>query len=291
MADRIKGQKNNDPVIWIRPNMIKTPLLNHYEKMVYLVLKTYANNETSRAFPSHNTIAKYAGISKTTVKEAIKGLVDKGIIQKEYRYREDSGQTSNIYTLMDSKEIWESATVEEIKRASAETEVERSIRILKKAGYSIKKEPSVATDQSSTDSTFSENNDNTISNNNNSEENRMSRYDLDEIKTLYNYELIKNMPGIYPEDLDAVVNILFDVLNTSKKEIRVAGENKDSMVVISKLMKLTPDEIGYAIEQFNSQKKEIKNVRAYMLTLLYNAKEQYALYITNRVNVDMHNGQ
>lgn len=61
------------------------------------------------------------------------------------------------------------------------------------------------------------------------------------------------------------------------------------MVVISKLMKLDYSEIMYAIDKFAEQTERIKNPTAYMLTLLYNAKEQMNLDITNQVQHDMYN--
>lgn len=61
------------------------------------------------------------------------------------------------------------------------------------------------------------------------------------------------------------------------------------MVVISKLMKLDYSEIMYAIDKFAEQTERIKNPTAYMLTLLYNAKEQINLDITNQVQHDMYN--
>ena len=59
------------------------------------------------------------------------------------------------------------------------------------------------------------------------------------------------------------------------------------MVVIGKLMKLTSFEIMYAIGQNNKQTGKINNPTAYMLTLLYHAKEQMHLDVTNQVRYDM----
>ena len=81
-----------------------------------------------------------------------------------------------------------------------------------------------------------------------------------------------------------MITILYDTLNTTKKTIRIAGENLPAMVVIGKLMKLTRDEILYSIRMFNESVSEIKNHRAYMLTILYRAKEQYALNIQNQIS-------
>lgn len=54
---------------------------------VYSYLKTYMNKDTYEAFPSMETIAKDAGISKPTVNKAIKHLVANGdiTVRKEGR--------------------------------------------------------------------------------------------------------------------------------------------------------------------------------------------------------------
>ncbi len=61
------------------------------------------------------------------------------------------------------------------------------------------------------------------------------------------------------------------------------------MIVIGKLMKLDYSEIMYCIEKYSEQTERIKNPTAYMLTLLYNAKEQMNLDIANQVQHDMYN--
>ena len=82
-------------------------------------------------------------------------------------------------------------------------------------------------------------------------------------------------------------NILYDVLNTSKQNIRVGGEEKPAMVVVSKLMKLTYSGIVYVIEKYKEQTNRINNPNSYILTMLYKAEEQMNLDIINQVQHDM----
>lgn len=44
----------------------------------------------------------------------------------------------------------------------------------------------------------------------------------------------------------------------------------------------------YAIDKYTGQTERIKNPTAYMLTLLYNAREQMRLDITNQVQHDLY---
>jgi predicted transcriptional regulator len=50
-------------------------------------------------------------MSERTVRRALNDLIDEGMIIKESRYRENGGQSSNLYTLIDSNE---SANIESI---------------------------------------------------------------------------------------------------------------------------------------------------------------------------------
>ena len=85
------------------------------------------------------------------------------------------------------------------------------------------------------------------------------------------------------------MEILYDTLNTDKPAIRINGEDKPTLVVTSKLMRLDKGSIIYAIEKYQERTNRIKNPRSYMLAILYNALEQYILDVTNQVQHDMHN--
>ena len=100
--------------------------------------------------------------------------------------------------------------------------------------------------------------------------------------------MLKARP-LYKDNIDAIINILYDTLNTKKETIRVQGEDKPATMVISKLMKLDYEDILYVIDRFNAQTERIKSPTSYMLTLLYKAKEQMSLDITNQVQHDMYN--
>lgn len=65
--------------------------------LLYLIDRT--NNEQT-CFPAVPTIGRELHISISTVKRAMRELVEKGYVKKESRFREGNrGQTSNLYTL------------------------------------------------------------------------------------------------------------------------------------------------------------------------------------------------
>lgn len=116
----------------------------------------------------------------------------------------------------------------------------------------------------------------------------IERYTLEQILILYDYDVMISDNPYQKHDIDSVMSILHTNLNTTKPTIRIGGEDKPSMAVISKLMKLTYSGIMYAIEKFKEQTERIKNPTSYMLTLLYNAEEQRNLDIANQVQHDMY---
>lgn len=127
-------------------------------------------------------------------------------------------------------------------------------------------------------------------NNNNSDVNKSTtnapksqteRYTMQDLEDLYEYDcLIRRNPD-QKTDIDIVFNILYDTLNTTRPTIRVGGEDKPTMVVIGRLTKLQPDDLLFAIDNYHEQTDRIKNVRGYLLTLLYHAREQSYLDLMN----------
>lgn len=71
--------------------------------LIYLIDRS---NTDLTCFPAIPTMAEQLHISVSTVKRALKELVDAGFLQKENRFRENNrGQTSNLYTLIFQEEV------------------------------------------------------------------------------------------------------------------------------------------------------------------------------------------
>ena len=60
--------------------------LTSQEKLIFVVLRSFANPHTNVVFPSRKTIAKLASVSVSSVKRSINKLVEKGYLIKEKRY-------------------------------------------------------------------------------------------------------------------------------------------------------------------------------------------------------------
>ena len=290
---RIKSATDQRRFTLVYNDFLESDILNYYEKMVFIALKKFADNDTMRAFPSLKTIHGITGISLSQVRRSIEHMEQLGVISVEHRTDKEKGHQSNIYTLYDYAEIWKvdssnddvAAVVDEISEA-------KLIAELKARGYTVTKEKEPDTlqaDQSDNESSTQLNQFDIVNTTINSKESQeVERYSLVEIRAYYEYDIMVNVIPFAKNDIDSVMDILHTYLNTTKKTIRIGGDDKPAMVVISKLMKLTYSEIMYAIDKFKEQTDRIKNPTAYMLTLLYNSKEQMNLDITNQVQHDMY---
>lgn len=68
--------------------------LPHRARAVYMYLKDRAGKGRD-CWPAVNTIASDLQLSRSTVKRALNDLVSAGLIEKEFRYRENRSHTSN----------------------------------------------------------------------------------------------------------------------------------------------------------------------------------------------------
>lgn len=69
--------------------------------MFYLVNRS---NKELTCFPAIPRIAKETGMSERTVQRALKELCEEGYLEKIQRYRENGGQSSNLYLLLMKEE-------------------------------------------------------------------------------------------------------------------------------------------------------------------------------------------
>lgn len=278
---------------------------NIYQKMVYMTLKKFADSN-NQCFPSLKKIASVVKISKRKVQETLKELRDKFLIGIKNRFKPDGGRTSNLYTIYDVAGLWNadneketaspkttSTTLGEKSVLKTETETTSDNTTIKEAtvvseaeaeeDIEIKKEePTSASTQStdvSTNKSLTSSNDTTLQ----AESQPLEKYPLNWIKERFEYNIMLNDDPSLQKDIDAIMDILYTALNTTKSTLRINGEDKPPMVIIGKLMKLTKEDIEYVIDRFKEQADKIKNHTAYLLTMLYHAPEQRHLYEQNNL--------
>lgn len=284
---KIKANTDQRPFSIIYHDFLESELLDtHYQKLVYIYLKKFADSN-NQCFPSTKTLAKLTKISVNKVKTTLTELEQKGVISKENRTRPDGGKSSNIYTLYDYSKIWKAGSSEESKEIASklvnlsDVSTEALIAELNKRD---KKKESKSCSPAKVNKDIDTSN--IYSNNTSKTDKSQEKYSMEQIKIFFDYDLLVFNP-VYKDLGEVVIDILYDVLNTTKDTIRVQGENKLANAVVGKLMKLDYEDIQYAIDKYMAHNEPVKNTKAYLLTLLYNAREQLKLEITNKVACDL----
>lgn len=95
-------------------------------------------------------------------------------------------------------------------------------------------------------------------------------------------------------DLDRVnemVEIMLDAVCSTNPTIRINGEDMPQQVVKSRFLKLNSSHIEYVLHAMDECPLDIRNIRAYMLTTLYNAPLTMDNYYSALVNHDMNSGR
>ena len=93
------------------------------------------------------------------------------------------------------------------------------------------------------------------------------------------------------EDVDELVELIVEVMMMSEDSmIRIAGVEKPVALVKSRFMKLNYSHIEYVLFCLNRNTTKVGNIKAYLLTALYNAPATINSYYQAEVNHDMYGG-
>lgn len=289
MSDKIRTISDQRSFTMVYNDFLRSSVLTPNERIIFIYLKMHAGSSTGKSFPSLATLSSETGLSKSTVQRCLAEMQDKGVIKVTHR-QGSSGNRSNLYTLRDNARLWQAKDRSEMQTIASEIEENEMIKYLQSRGYEIiKKEPSSTADQSQDEDPITKQNNIVLNNNTATEpEKQDEEYPLDKLRELYGYDVLVKERHCAVEDVDAVMEILHDILNSTRPKIRIGGEDKPSQVVKGKLLKLGYAEVDYSIRQYNSVTDRINNPKAYILAILFGSKEQLNLDIGNQVKHDMY---
>lgn len=89
------------------------------------------------------------------------------------------------------------------------------------------------------------------------------------------------------EKVDELTAIMLDVVCSTSSTVRVNGEDMPQEIVKSRFLKLNSSHIDYVLTALKKNTSEVRNIRAYLITALYNAPTTIDSYYTAWVNHDM----
>ena len=99
-----------------------------------------------------------------------------------------------------------------------------------------------------------------------------------ELKKQLNYENLISRNEADKKQINSIINILADVMSSRSQSIRIGGENKPLEEVIQRFKQLTDKHIAYVLECLNKNANKPRNIRAYLLTSLFNASSTMDCY-------------
>lgn len=93
-----------------------------------------------------------------------------------------------------------------------------------------------------------------------------------------------------PEDHDLLMELyglICDTVNSQRKTIRIAGDDKPTTVVRSQFLKLNRDHLQYVLESIKTNTTRVRDMKQYLLAALYNAPFTLNSHYASRVSHDL----
>lgn len=109
----------------------------------------------------------------------------------------------------------------------------------------------------------------------------------DLVRERIEYDIFKER---YPHErgkIDEIVSVMVDVLLTKKATIRVDGDEKDAEVVKERFLEINFHHLEYIFESLDRTTSDIRNIKSYLITAIYNAPMTMDSYYDARVKHDM----
>jgi hypothetical protein len=92
------------------------------------------------------------------------------------------------------------------------------------------------------------------------------------------------------ESIDGIVDLIVETVCTARKTIRIAGDDYPAERVKAKFMKLNSSHLEFVIDCMKKNTTDIRNIKKYLLAVLFNAPSTIDSYYTALVAHDMANG-
>ena len=94
----------------------------------------------------------------------------------------------------------------------------------------------------------------------------------------------------YREDLDEIVELMVETVCAKRKTTRIAGADFPHEVVRSRFLKLDSSHIEFVMDCLQKNTTQVRNMKQYLLTVLFNAPTTMSNHYTSQVNHDMNAG-
>ena len=104
------------------------------------------------------------------------------------------------------------------------------------------------------------------------------------------YDYLKQRAGLYQDELDEIVELMVETVSAKRKTTRIAGADFPHEVVRSRFLKLDSSHIEFVMDCLHKNTTQVRNIKQYLLTVLFNAPSTMSNSYTAQVNHDMNAG-
>lgn len=101
------------------------------------------------------------------------------------------------------------------------------------------------------------------------------------------YELLKERYPLDGDTLEEITELIVETVTANRKVTRIAGSDFPHEAVRSRFLKLTSEHIQFVVDCMKENTSRIRNIKQYLLTVLYNAPTTISSYYAARVNHDL----
>ena len=109
----------------------------------------------------------------------------------------------------------------------------------------------------------------------------------EEIKTNIDYDIIVENKQNDKRQIDEIVTLMLDAICSPSPTVRINGTDIPKSAVRERFLQLDSEHIEYVLFAMDRSKPEIRNIRAYLLTALYNAPATMDSYYAALVSRDL----
>lgn len=104
------------------------------------------------------------------------------------------------------------------------------------------------------------------------------------------YDILCERHPYDTESINEIVELLVETVCAKRKYTRVAGSDFPHEIVKSRLLKLNSEHIEFVLSCLKENTTKVRNIKQYLLAVLYNAPTTISNYYSSLVNHDMHSG-
>lgn len=110
------------------------------------------------------------------------------------------------------------------------------------------------------------------------------------LRTISNIPYLIQDKSVDKDMLDEIISLMPETICTRRKMIRIAEDDYPAELVKSKFMKLNSSHICFMLDCMHQSTTKIRNIKKYLLAVLFNAPNTIDSYYTALVNHDMYGG-